>query len=168
MRIDLEYDEPTRPVGHPPSYGKDQLPNSERKSSQINLALVKQKRKFSSMILSPKKVARNTSRKGNFVTHLTSSEYMINAKQSYEQKQKPATEVPEKVHEKPQACETCDTDRTSSESDDDTLCGFSGIARRSPLSTLKSDWIQRQQCRVWYHEKCVAAGRRKMFTCGKT
>jgi hypothetical protein len=47
MRIDLEGDAPTRPIGHTPSYWKDQLPNSERKSSQTNLVLVKQKTKVS-------------------------------------------------------------------------------------------------------------------------
>jgi hypothetical protein len=125
-----------------------------------------QNESFRSIILSPKKAARNASRKGSFVTHLTSPECMINAKQSHEQKQKPATKVPEKRSKKPQACETCDTDRISSESDDDTLFRFSGIAHRSPLSTLKGDWIQCQQCRVRYHGKCVAAGRRKMFACG--
>jgi hypothetical protein len=46
MRIDLESEAPTRPIGHPPSYGKDQLPNSEQKTSQINLVLVKYKQKF--------------------------------------------------------------------------------------------------------------------------
>jgi hypothetical protein len=91
-----------------------------------------QKENFRSIILSPKKVVRNSSRKRNFVTHLTSSEHMKNAKQSHEQKQKPATKVPEKLNEKPQQRETYDTDGISSESDDDTLCGFSGIARRSP------------------------------------
>jgi acyl transferase domain-containing protein len=96
------------------------------------------------MILSPKKVARNTPRKGNFVTHLTSSEHMKNAKQSHEQRQKPATKVPEKQNKKPQARKTYATYRNSSESGDDTLCGFSEIARRSPLSTLKGDWIQYQ------------------------
>jgi hypothetical protein len=75
IRIDLEGDTPAKPIGHPSSYGKDQLPNSEQKRSQINLALVKNE-SFRSIMLSPKKVARNTSRKGNFVTHLTSSEYM--------------------------------------------------------------------------------------------
>jgi hypothetical protein len=64
---------------------------------------------------------------------------MINTKQSHEQKQKPATEVPEKQNKKPQARENYYTDRNCSESDDDTLCGFSGIAYRSPLSTLKGD-----------------------------
>jgi hypothetical protein len=92
---------------------------------------------------------------------------MIKVKQSHEQKQKPATEVPEKRSKKSQARENYYTDRNCSEPDDDTLCRFSGIAHRSPLSTLKGDWIQCQQCRVWYHEKSIAAGRRKMFTCGK-
>jgi hypothetical protein len=106
--------------------------------------------------------------------------------------------VPEKLNEKPEAHETYDADRISSESDDDTdrissesdddtdrissesdddtgrissesdddtLCGFSGIAHRSPLSNLKDDWIQCQLCRIWHREKCVAAGRRKMFAC---
>jgi hypothetical protein len=46
MRIDLEGDAFNRPLGHP-SCGKDQLPNSERKISQINLVLVKHKTKVS-------------------------------------------------------------------------------------------------------------------------
>jgi hypothetical protein len=47
MRSDLEDDASTGPIRHPPSYGKDQLPNSERKSSQINLLLVKHETKVS-------------------------------------------------------------------------------------------------------------------------
>jgi hypothetical protein len=167
MRIDLEDDAPSGPIGHPSSCRKDQLPNSERKSSQINLVLVKKNEIFSSMILSHKKVAKNTSRERNFVTHLTSSEHMKNSKQSHKKKQKPATEVQEKLNKKPQAHETYDTDRINGESDDDTLCSFSGIAYRFPLSSLKGDWILYQQCGMWYHEKSVAAGRRKMFICGK-
>jgi hypothetical protein len=93
----------------------------------------KQNENFRSIILSPKKVARNASREMNFVTHVTSSEHMNNAKQSHEQKQKPATKVPEELNEKPQQRETYDTDRISCESHDDTLCGFSEIAHRSPL-----------------------------------
>jgi hypothetical protein len=163
MRIGLEGDAPTRPIGHPASCWKDQLPNSEFRIPNGE----KQNESLRSIILSPKKAARNTSRRRNFVTHLTSSEHMKNAKQSHGRKQKPATKVPEKRNKKPQARETCDTDRISSESDDDTLCVFFGIARRSPLSTLKGDWIQYEQCRIQYREKCVAAGRRKMFTRGK-
>jgi hypothetical protein len=39
------------------------------------------KESFSGIALSPKKFAGNTSKKGNFVTRLTSSVYIINAKQ---------------------------------------------------------------------------------------
>jgi hypothetical protein len=152
-----------------PSCGKDQLQNSKRKNIADKLGIREtRKESFRSIIPSPKKTVRNTSRKRNFVTHLTSPEHMKKAKQSQEQKQKPVTKLSEKRNNKPQESETSsDTDSTSSESDGDTLCGFCGIAHRSPLSTLKGDWIQCQQCRIWYHEKCVGAGRRKMFTRGK-
>jgi hypothetical protein len=91
---------------------------------------------------------------------------MINAKQSHEQKEKPATEVPEKTNKKPQASKTYGTDRIGNESDDDALCGFTGIAQVRFVE-FEGERIQNQQCRVCYHEKCVAAGRRKVFACGK-
>jgi hypothetical protein len=47
-------------------------------------------------------------------------------------------ELPEKRNKKSQENKAYGIDRISSESDDDDLCGFSGIARRSALSTLKA------------------------------
>jgi hypothetical protein len=50
---------------------------------------------------------------------------MKSAKQTHEQKQKPATEIPQKRNKKPLSRNTFDTERISNESDDDALCGFS-------------------------------------------
>jgi hypothetical protein len=47
MSTELEGGARTGPVGQPPSCGKDELPNSELRTSQINLVLVKDETKVS-------------------------------------------------------------------------------------------------------------------------
>jgi hypothetical protein len=60
---------------------------------------------------------------------------MINAKQLHEQKQKPATKVAEKRSNKPQACETYDTNRISS-APETTSCAGSLELHAGPLCRL--------------------------------
>jgi hypothetical protein len=112
---------------------KCRIPNEKKSGDKFSTAET-QKEYFRNTIPSPKKVERNISRKRNLVTHLTSPEDIKNTKQSHEQKQKPTTIIQKKK------TNTSDTDRTSTESNG-TLCAFSGIACRSPLSILKGDWI---------------------------
>jgi hypothetical protein len=68
--LDLEDDAPTRPD---PSCWEDQMPNYKRENFADKLiAGETQNESFKSIVLSPKKVARSTSRKMNIVTHLAS------------------------------------------------------------------------------------------------
>lgn len=143
---------------------------------------------FSDVLPTPeKKKLKTANRAKGSACHLTSPEHIQNAKTKKklnfekvtQSKKEPSKNLHVKIDRRQKrqrrmmkqiqgSSSSSELSESSESSDEDnTPCGFCGVAYSEELSLSKGDWISCQKCRGWYHEICVGAKGRKQFICGK-